>query len=218
VSADLTHVDTWLFDLDNTLYPPECGLMGRVSKRMTEFVAHQTGLSWDEARALQKRYYHEHGTTLAGMMAHHGVDPAAYIAEVQDVGVDCVRPDPELGLALERLPGRRLVFTNAGGAYAERVLDRLGISPLFEAVFHIEASDYIPKPQPHAFARMVERHGVQPRRCAFFEDTEWNLAPAAALGMTTVLVRPDAEASKAAFVDHRTANLTAFLSEALIES
>lgn len=218
MSADLTHIDTWLFDLDNTLYPPECELMGRVSKRMTDFVARQTGLSWDEARALQKRYYHEHGTTLAGMMAHHGVDPAAYIAEVQDVGVDCVRPDPELGLALERLPGRRLVFTNAGGAYAERVLDRLGISPLFEDIFHIEASDYIPKPQPEAFARMVERHGVTPRRCAFFEDTEWNLAPAALLGMTTVLVRPDAEASQAAFVDHRTADLTAFLSEALVVS
>jgi putative hydrolase of the HAD superfamily len=216
VSADLTHIDTWLFDLDNTLYPPECELMGRVSERMTAFVARETGLGWDQARALQKRYYREHGTTLAGMMAHHGVDPAAYIAEVQDVGVDCVAPDPALAKALGRLPGRRLVFTNAGGAYAGKVLERLGVADLFEDVFHIEASDYIPKPQQQAFTRMVARHEVTPGSAAFFEDTEWNLAPAAALGMTTVLVRPDAEASQAAFVQHRTSDLTAFLASALV--
>jgi 2,3,4,5-tetrahydropyridine-2-carboxylate N-succinyltransferase len=170
LGPDLAHVDTWLFDLDDTLYPPECELMALVNERMTAFVARQTGLPWDEARALQKRYYREHGTTLAGLMAFHRVDPAAFIAEVQDVAMDTVAPDPALRAALSRLPGRRLVFTNAGSRYAEKVLARLGLADLFEDVFHIEAADYIPKPQPACFARMLARHAVAPAGAAFFED------------------------------------------------
>jgi putative hydrolase of the HAD superfamily len=214
MTPDLTHVDTWLFDLDDTLYPPECELMALVDARMTAFVARQTGLPWAEARALQKSYYHQHGTTLAGLMANHGVDPAAYIAEVQDVAMDTVQPDPTLRAALARLPGRRLVFTNAGGRYAEKVLARLGIDDLFEDVFHIEAADYIPKPQPACFERMTVRHGVAPARAAFFEDSERNLAPAAALGMTTVLVGPHALTSTASFVHHRAERLAPFLEAA----
>jgi len=209
--TDLRHVDTWLFDLDDTLYPPECELMALVDARMTRFVMRQTGWPWDEARALQKRYYHEHGTTLAGLMAFHGVDPAAFIAEVQEVSMDKVRVDPELRAGLERLPGRRLVFTNAGGAYAEKVLERLGVADLFEDVFHIEAADYIPKPQAETFHRMIRRHGVAPQSAAFFEDSERNLAPAAALGMTTVLVGPHALTSQAPFVHHRAEALPPFL-------
>ncbi len=217
MSADLTHIDTWLFDLDYTLYPPECALMDMVDVRMTDYVARITGLPRGEARALQKQYFHEHGTTLAGLMIHHDVDPADFIAEVQAVSMDGVSPDPQLIAGLERLPGRRLVFTNAGGRYAEQVLDRLGIAPLFEGVFHIEASDYIPKPHPDTFARMVRAHGVAPERTAFFEDSERNLKPAAALGMTTVLVGPHAEASTADFVDYRTHTLPPFLLTAEIQ-
>jgi putative hydrolase of the HAD superfamily len=216
-SADLSHVDTWLFDLDDTLYPPECELMAMVDERMTAFVARETGLSRDEARALKTRYYNEHGTTLAGLMAFHGVEPAAFVAEVQDVSMDCIAPDPALRAALQRLPGRRLVFTNAGGRYAEQVLVKLGLADLFEDVFHIEAADYIPKPQPGCFERMVVRHAVSPRSAAFFEDSERNLAPAAELGMTTVLVGPHALTSTASFVHHRAETLPPFLAAAKVQ-
>lgn len=218
MTADLRHVDTWLFDLDLTLYPPEVALMSQIDQRITRFVCAWTGLCWDEGRALQKAYFHEHGTTLAGLIAHHGVDPAAYVAEIEDVILDDVHPDAPLRAALMRLPGRRLVFTNAGGVYAEKVLDRLGVLDLFEDVFHIEAAGYVPKPNVATFDRMVRRHGVAPASAAFFEDSERNLAPAAALGMTTVLIGPHALTSQAPFVHHRAETLPPFLKGALIRT
>ena len=217
MSADLSHVDTWLFDLDNTLYPQECELMGLVAKRMTIFVARATGLARDDAFALQKRYLHEHGTTLAGLMANHGVDPEDFLNEVHDVSIDCVPPDPELGEALARLPGRRLVFTNGDDRHAGRVLDRLGIAEHFEAVFHLRSGDYIPKPSMRTFERMMAKHAVDPARAIFFEDSERNLKPAAELGMTTVLVGPEAAASVADFVQYRTHKLTPFLNAARLK-
>lgn len=216
MSADLAHVDTWLFDLDDTLYPPECALMSLVDERMTHFVMRQTGMGYDDAKALKTRYFHEHGTTLAGLMAHHDMEPAAFIEEVQDIVLDTAQPDPRLRATLERLPGRRLVFTNAGGVYAGRVLQKLGVDDLFEDVFHIEAADYVPKPQLAAFDRMIKRHAVDPKTAAFFEDMERNLAPAHALGMTTVLIGPHALTSTAPFVHHRAESLPPFLEAALI--
>jgi len=214
---DLSHVETWLFDLDNTLYPPACELMAMVDERMNQFIQRQAGLDPEAARALRREYFLEHGTTLAGLIAHHGVDPAAFIAEVQDVSMDCVQADPPLREALQSLPGRLLVFTNAGGSYAEQVLARIGILDLFEDVFHIEAADYIPKPQRSTFEKMIARHGVVAEAACFFEDSERNLAPAADLGMTTVLVGDHAAASTAPFVHHRTATLTPFLASAKLK-
>jgi putative hydrolase of the HAD superfamily len=215
--ADLTHVEVWLFDLDNTLYPLETEFMGLIERRMTDFVARQTGLPRDEAYALQKHYLREHGTTLAGLTANHGVDPKVFLNEVHDVPLDSIPPDPALAAALARLPGRKLVFTNADEPHAVRVLERLGLTDQFEAVFHIASADYVPKPHPGAFARMTRAHAVDPRVTAFFEDSEKNLAPAAAIGMTTVLVGPHAEASTAAFVHHRTHKLAPFLQSARIK-
>ena len=213
---DLTHVDTWLFDLDLTLYPPEVELMSQISAHITRFVMTTTGLERDEAFALQKRYFHQYGTTLSGMVQHHGVDPASFVSEVEAVTLDAVEPDPRLRAALERLPGRRLVFTNAGGVYAGRVLARLGVDDLFEDVFHIEAADYVPKPQAATFERMLKRHAVDPASTAYFEDMERNLEPAAAAGMTTVLIGPHALTSTAPFVHHRAESLPPFLEAALI--
>jgi putative hydrolase of the HAD superfamily len=208
---DFAHVGVWLFDLDNTLYPVEAEFMGLIEKRMTAFVARETGLPYEAAHALQKRYLHEHGTTLAGLMAHHEIDPERFLNEVHDVSMDGLVADPALDAALGRLPGRRLVFTNGDAGHADRVLKKLGIAHHFEAVFHITSADYIPKPQPEAFARMIRAHEVDPRVTAFFEDSERNLAPAAALGMTTVLVGPHAEASSAPHVHHRARHLAPFL-------
>jgi putative hydrolase of the HAD superfamily len=215
--ADLTHIDTWLFDLDNTLYPPEAEFMSLIEGRMTRFVARETGLPRDEAFALQKRYLSEHGTTLAGLMANHGVDPEAFLEEVHDVSVAGLTPDAQLRAAIAALPGRRLVFTNGDRSHAERVLAKLQLDDLFEATFHIALADYIPKPHPKTFARMVQAHDVEPARTAFFEDTERNLTPAHELGMTTVLVGPRAAHSTAPFVTFRTDNLAAFLRSARVQ-
>ena len=217
LSPDLSHVDVWVFDLDNTLYPPGSEFIALMEGRMTDFMVRQTGLPRAEARALQKRYLHEHGTTLAGLMAHHGVEPESFLTEVHDVAIDSLSPDPELRAALVRLPGRRLVFTNADSRHAERVLAHLDLADLFEDVFHIASADYIPKPQPAAFERMLARHAVTPRDAAFFEDSERNLEPAARLGMTTVLVGPHAAASGADFVHHRAEALQPFLKAARVK-
>jgi len=212
--ADLRHVDTWLFDLDNTLYPLESGLAARMSPRITDFVERLTGLPRPEALALQKRYLADHGLTLRGLMDHHGVDPDVYHAVFHDVPLDCLVPDPALAAALRRLPGRRLIFTNSDDIHTERVLQALGLAGLFEDVFHIGSAAFAPKPSRAAFDAIVRAHAIEPRTAAFFEDAEHNLEPAAELGMTTVLVGAHAQASTAAFVHHRTPALAPFLAAA----
>jgi putative hydrolase of the HAD superfamily len=214
VSADLRHVDTWLFDLDGTLYPAECGFLDAVIDRMTDFVQKVTGLPREEAFKVQKAYLAEHGLTLKGLMLHHGVDPDEFHAIFHDLSLEALAHDPDLLAALERLPGRRLIFTNADARHAERVLERLGLGPLFDDVFHIAAAGYEPKPSAEAFARIGAAHAIDPAATAFFEDSERNLQPAAGLGMTTVLVGPYAPKSAAPFVHHRTEQLAPFLWDA----
>ncbi|WP_309645740.1 pyrimidine 5'-nucleotidase [Phenylobacterium sp.] len=217
MTADLTHIDTWLFDLDNTLYPEESGFMGSVEGRMTDFVAKVSGLPRDQAYALQKKYLAEHGLTLKGLMLNHGVDPADFHALFHDLSLEVLAQDPKLLIALAKLPGRRFIFTNADDKHAERVMAHLGLADLFDDVFHIHSFGFAPKPDPLGFHRMIEGHGMDPMATAFFEDSERNLKPAADLGMTTVLVGPRASASNADFVHHRTAKLTPFLSEARLK-
>ena len=210
MTADLTHIDTWLFDLDNTLYPEESGFMQGVESRMTAFVAKVTGLEHDAAYSLQKHYLAEHGLTLKGLMLHHGVDPADFHALFHDLSLDLLA-------ALGKLPGRRLIFTNADDKHAERVLAHLNLRGLFDDVFHIHSFGFAPKPDPLGFQRMIDAHGLTPASTAFFEDSERNLHPAADLGMTTVLVGSRALASTADFVHHRTEKLTPFLSSARLK-
>lgn len=209
--ADLTHVTTWLFDLDNTLYPVESGFMRDIERRITDFVVKVTGLEREEAYKLQKVYLKDHGLSLTGLMLHHGVDPAEFHAVFHDLSLDSLAHDPDLVAAIARLPGRRLIFTNADDVHARRVLDRLGLGELFDEVFHIGSFDYVPKPDPRAFEAMIAAHAIDPRATAFFEDSERNLAPAAELGMTTVLVGPDAPASTADFITYKTDALARFL-------
>jgi putative hydrolase of the HAD superfamily len=215
-TADLRHVDTWLFDLDNTLYPVTSGFMGHIERRMTDYVERITGLPRDEAYKLQKKYLAEYGLTLGGMIEHHGVDPADYHAMFDDLPLEGLTPDPALIAAIARLPGRRLIFTNANGVHAERVLAKLGLDHLFHDVFHIGLAAYAPKPSRVAFEHMDRAHGIDPAVTAFFEDSERNLEPAAELGMTTVLVGPDAPASTTPFIRYKTDNLASFLNDALL--
>jgi putative hydrolase of the HAD superfamily len=217
VLVDLRHVDTWIFDLDNTLYPAECELLALCDERMTEFTMRQTGLERVAARELQRRYLHEHGTTLAGLMAFHGVDPHEFLDHAHDIPLDRLTPDPRLQDALSRLPGRRLVFTNGSEKHAGRVLDALGLAGLFDEVFAVDTiGDFIPKPQLQAFSNLMGAHAVVAETSAFFEDTARNLEPAAQLGMTTVLVGTQADTSHAPFVHHRAPLLPDFLLNASV--
>ena len=217
MGPDLSHVDTWLFDLDNTLYPLDSGLTRLVDVRMTEVVRTLTGLPDDEADALRERYLAEHGLTLRGLMLHHGVDPLAFNALFHDIALESLAADPALAAALARLPGRRLIFTNADDVHAERVVARLGLAGLFDDVFHIGSADFVPKPQAACFARLIDTQAIRPAAAAFFDDRAMNLAPAAALGMTTVLVGASAQANADPFVRHRTPHLAQFLADARVK-
>lgn len=216
-SADFRHVDTWLFDLDNTLYPAESGLMSEIERRMTAYVMHVTGLERDAAYRLQKEYLAQYGLTLGGLVEHHGVDPADFHTIFHDMPLEGVARDIELVAAIARLPGRRLIFTNADAFHAERVLKHLGMTELFDEIFDIGAAAYVPKPAVATFDLINAVHGIEPARAAFFEDSERNLRPAAALGMTTVLVGPYAAQSTADFVDYRTDKLAPFLAHAQLK-
>lgn len=180
--------DVWLFDLDNTLYPARCNLFAQVDRRIGLFIQERLGLEAAAARELQKRYFRDHGTTLRGLMLHHGIDPGVFLDFVHEIDVEPVPPSPALDAALSSLPGRKLVFTNGSVAHAARVMARLGIARHFEGVFDIVAAGYIPKPEPATYLKLIEAHGIDPARAAMIEDLPRNLRPAAALGMTTVLV------------------------------
>ena len=212
MSADLSHVDAWLFDLDDTLYPAETRLMDLIRERITGFVMRVTGLDRDEARRTQRAWFEAHGASLPGLLASHDISVAEFLDEIHDVPLDRIPPDPLLDDVLARLPGRKLVFTNGSAGHAARVLERIGVAHHFEAVFHIESANMLPKPARETYDRMIEVFGIAPERAVFFEDTERNLQTAAELGMTTVLVGPDAVASTAPFIHHRTPALVPFLS------
>lgn len=189
--GSFSHVETWIFDLDNTLYPASSNLFAQVDVRITDFIARNLGLPSELARAKQKDYYLRYGTSLRGMMLEHGMDPADFLAYVHDIDVTPVAPSPGLDGALEQLPGRKLIYTNGSVRHAENVLTRLGIARHFQGIFDIVAADYLPKPDPRPYLEMVARFGIDTPRAAFVEDLHRNLAPAADLGMTTVWVRDD---------------------------
>lgn len=186
------HFDVWLFDLDNTLYPASCQIFQQIEARIIGYIKDFAGLSWDAARAARLAYLRDHGTALRGLMTRHEIDPQEFLDQVHEIDLTPVPPSPSLDAALAALPGRKLVFTNASRGHAERVLDRLGIAGRFEDIFDIVAADYVPKPHPKAYQSLLERHAIDPRRTVLFEDLARNLAPAAALGMTTVWVAQDA--------------------------
>jgi putative hydrolase of the HAD superfamily len=211
----LSHVEVWLFDLDNTLYPPSCNLFDQVDRRIGAFIANHFGLEADAARIMQKRYFRDYGTTLRGLMTEHGVEPMAFLDFVHEIDLAVVAPDAALEAALARLPGRKLVYTNASVRHAERVMERLGVRHHFEAVFDIEAAAFRPKPEPEGYRAIAARYGFLPAKAALIDDIPRNLAPAAALGMTTVWLASDSEYGRTGepgdHIHHRIEHLTGFL-------
>ena len=178
----------WIFDLDNTLYPASTRLFDLIDERMSAYVQRLLGCDPIEAKNVQKGYFRDHGTTLAGLMKYHDVDPHHFLDDVHDIALDRIAPDRRLGEALRRLPGRRFVFTNGNDAYAQRVLAAIGIGDDFHGMVDIHACTYRPKPDPHGYALLIERFGIDPTRAVLVEDMAKNLAPAKAMGMTTVWV------------------------------
>lgn len=193
---DFRHVEAWIFDLDNTLYPASSDVFAQIDGKMTGFVQDLLGMDRDAARKLQKAYYRDHGTTLNGLMRLHAVDPEAYLAIVHDIDLTVLAPDPHLAAAIARLPGKRYVFTNGCRNHAARVLDRLALAGLFDEVWDIRTVGYRPKPDMQGYRVVLDRSAAMPARAAMFEDAARNLVPAHELGMTTVWLRNGSEWSK----------------------
>ncbi len=206
---DFAHVTTWVFDLDNTLYPPEARLFDQIEARMTAFVQGFLKVSAAEADRIRHDYWREHGTTLAGLMRCHDLDPGPYLQEVHDISLGHLTPDPGLRASIARLPGRRIVHTNGSGDYAARVVAARGLAGVFDAIYGVEHAGFRPKPEAGAFAAVLERDGSEAGRAAMFEDDPRNLAAPHAMGMRTVHVAPAPVA--AAHIHHHTDDLGRFL-------
>jgi putative hydrolase of the HAD superfamily len=192
IANRFAHVDTWVFDLDNTLYPASSDLWPKIDHRITLFMIRLFGLDGMSSRALQKYYYKHYGTTLRGLMTEHGVDAETFLKFVHDVDRSSLLPDHSLAAAIAALPGRKLILTNGSREHALDTAKQLAIDHIFEDVFDIVAADFIAKPHEGAYERFFERHGVEPKRSALFEDIARNLIFPHARGMTTVLVTPEA--------------------------
>ncbi len=206
-----SHVTTWVFDLDNTLYPPEARLFDLIEVRMTAWVMDTLGVERAEADRLRVHYWETHGTTLAGLMREHDVDPEPYLVDVHDISMDSLTPDPQLAAHIRALPGRKIVYTNGCAPYAERVLHARGLSGLFDAVYGVEHAGFLPKPEKGAFDAIFTQDKLAPHTAAMFEDDPRNLAVPHELGMRTVHVAPTR--AHAPHVQFHTDDLTVFLEQ-----
>jgi putative hydrolase of the HAD superfamily len=189
----LDRVEHWVFDLDNTLYPASSNLFEQVDRRMKDYICGLLGCDREEAHRVQKSLFRTYGTTMRGLMIEYGVDPRPFLDFVHGIDHSQLEPNPALGAALARLPGRKYIFTNASTDHADRVLTRLGIETHFTGIFDIVAADFLPKPNRACYDMMLQAHGIEASRAALFDDIPKNLEPAAALGMTTIWVRTDTD-------------------------
>ncbi len=203
------HVTSWVFDLDNTLYPPQFRLFDQIEVRMTAWVMNALGVGKTEADRLRQHYWDSYGTTLAGLMREHDIDPLPYLLDVHDIDFTVLPSDPELATRIRALPGRRIVYTNASAPYAYRVLEARGLSGLFDAVYGVEHAGFRPKPERAAFDAVFAQDGIDPTTAAMFEDDPRNLMAPHQMGMKTVHVAP--KALKALHIQHHTDDLAAFL-------
>lgn len=209
--AHFSHVKHWVFDLDDTLYPVEARLFDQVRARMTDYIMDKLKLGHSEADRLRYDYWSRYGTTLAGLMREHGIEPGPYLIHVHDICFDALVPDTELAGHIASLPGRRIVYTNGSAAYAERVLAARGLSDAFDAIYGVEHAGFRPKPERAAFETVFARDGLQADLAAMFEDDPRNLAEPHAMGMRTVHVAPERDAGS--HIHHHTDDLSGFLAK-----
>lgn len=211
IAQHFVHVDTWVFDLDNTLYPPSADLFGLMDVRFSAYVGYVTGLDQPAAYALCQKYWQQYGSTLVGLMTHYDIDPHHFLADVHDIDISHLEPCDDLIAGLQGLPGRKIVYTNGSSHHAKRVLAARGLTRAFDAVYGVEQADFAPKPTQAAFDTIFDKDGVRPKSSAMFEDEARNLAVPHAMGMRTVHVHP--EPDDADHIHHHTDDLAAFLSQ-----
>ncbi|WP_420548199.1 pyrimidine 5'-nucleotidase [Curvivirga sp.] len=207
--------ETWIFDLDNTLYPEKCNLFAQIDKKMGHFISQTLDLEHDEAKAVQKKYFLEHGTTLNGLMTNHGVEPKDFLDFVHDIDYSPVLRDETIDKALAELPGRKLIFTNGTVKHAEATLAQLGIAHHFDDIFDIIASDYIPKPNAAPYDKMIKQFDIDPTKAVMVEDMAKNLKYPAEVGMRTVWVKTTADwssmGSEGGHIHHMTNDLSGWM-------
>jgi putative hydrolase of the HAD superfamily len=215
----LGEIETWIFDLDNTLYPASCRLFDQVQQRMNEYIRDRFGLDAEEAAELRRTYFREHGTTLRGLMTVNRIDPHDFLDFVHEIDLSCVPPDPALVAAMGALNGRKIIHTNGSVRHAERLLEHLGLMEAFSGIIDIAAAEFDPKPSLAGYNLLLRRHQVDPRRALMVEDIARNLAPAAELGMTTAWMRNGLDwasaESDAAYIHHVVDDLAGFLADAV---
>jgi len=204
------HVTHWVFDLDNTLYPPAVRLFDQIEVKMTDYMVRLLGIDPAAANEMRRHYWQNYGTTLAGLMEQHGIEPDPFLHEVHQIDFSALEPDPALAAAIAALPGRKVIYTNGTAPYANSVLHARGLQELFDAVYGVEHANYHPKPKAEAYEEIFRRDALTPRKAAMFEDEARNLAVPSSLGMRTVLVH-GARPKDAGYIDYETRDLTAFL-------
>ena len=215
MQTPFAHIDTWIFDLDLTLYGPEANIMAQVRDRIALFVEKHFNIGSDEAHKIRHTYWKKYGTTLGGLMAENKVEPNGYLDFVHDVDMDLLRPDADLRRQITSLPGRKLIFTNADAPYAERVLAARGLENLFEDIFDIHRMQHVPKPAVESYDNLCAQLDINPARALFVEDSAHNLVPARVLGMTTIWVNHGTEAVSSdteQYIDQEIADLNDWLS------
>ena len=212
------NIDTWVFDLDNTLYSADSGIFQQVATLMGKFVAKHLNINIKKAKEIQRKYYKKHGTTLRGLMDNHGVDPDYFLEEVHKLDYSIVSPNYKLTENLENLHGRKFIFTNANKKHADSILDKLQIANLFEGIFDIKMANYIPKPEIQTYEKLIETYNINPNKTIMFDDIAKNLVPASEKGFTTVWINVGHEnfsddiASSKKYLDHQTKELSIWVS------
>ena len=211
-------IDTWIFDLDNTLYSADSGIFQQVHKLMGKFIVEHLNVNINEAKNIQRKYYKKHGTTLRGLMDNHGIDPDSFLEEVHKLDYSIVNPNLKLAKNLENLNGKKFIFTNANKKHADVILEKLKIADLFEGVFDIKMANYIPKPEIEPYEKLIETYNIIPKTTIMFDDIAKNLVPASKIGFTTVWINVGHEnfsddiASSKKYLDHQTKDLSNWLS------
>ena len=212
---ELTKIKYWLFDLDNTLYSGQTKVFDQVDKKMSSFISKKLNIPVEEAKKIQKEYFHKYSTTLSGMMKHHNIDANEFLEFVHDVNLDFLKEDKDLEIEISRIKGKKIIFTNGSKAHAKNVTKKIGIDKLFDGVFDIVESNFIPKPSLEAYKMLIQKYKIEPQYCILVEDIARNLKPAHELGMKTVWIKNDepwaAKFSDAEFINYKTDKLSNFL-------
>ena len=212
-------INTWIFDLDNTLYSADSGIFQQVHNLMGEFISKNLNMDLPEAKKLQSKYYKQHGTTLRGMMDNHSIDPDHFLDEVHKLDYSIVGPNKMLNEQLHKLEGRKIIYTNANKKHALDVLIRINLENFFDEIFDIKMANYIPKPEIKPYEQIIDLFNIEPDTSAMFDDIAKNLVPAKKVNFTSVWIdagyenfSDDIKASKK-YLDHETTNITEFLED-----